>query len=94
VQLPRSEILRREVYIQHKGDKHGVRKLLLLQTHKDSLDASYPAYVVHFTDYSSGRKDPLQREVRLANTREQADAIAEQMLADNIKRGWTRVEAP
>ena len=94
VQLPRSEVLRREVYIQHKGDKHGVRKLLLLQTHKDSLDASYPAYVVHFTDYSSGRKDPLQREVRLANTREQADAIAEQMLADNIKRGWTRVEAP
>ena len=71
-----------------------MRKLLLLQTHKDSLDASYPAYVVHFTDYSSGRKDPLQREVRLANTREQADAIAEQMLADNIKRGWTRVEAP
>lgn len=94
VQLPKSEILRREVYVQHKGDKHGVRKLLVLQTHKEAIDSSYPAFVVHFTDYSSGRKDPLQREVKLANTRAQADAIAEAMLAENIKRGWTNVESP
>ncbi|MCB9658594.1 MAG: hypothetical protein H6726_13175 [Sandaracinaceae bacterium] len=93
IALPASEVLRREVYVQHKGDKHGVRKLLVFQTHKEALDASYPAYVVHFTDYSSGRKDPLQREVRLANTREQADAIADQMIADNIKRGWARADA-
>ncbi|MCA9535011.1 MAG: ATP-dependent DNA ligase [Myxococcales bacterium] len=92
VRLPASEVLRREVYVQHKGDKHGVRKLLLLQTHKETLDASYPAFVVHFTDYSSGRKDPLQREVRLASTRAQADAIADQMITDNIKRGWTRAD--
>ncbi len=88
--LPPSEVLRREVYEQHKGEKHGVRKLLMWQTHKDAVDSSYPAFVVHFTDYSSGRKDPLKREVRLAGTRERADEIADKMIADNIKRGWTR----
>ena len=87
--LPASEVLRREVYVQHKGDKHGVRKLLVFQTHKEALDASYPAYVVHFTDYSAGRKDPLKRTVRLAPTAEAAEALAEDLLQANIKKGWT-----
>ena len=90
--LPASEVLRREVYEQHKGEKHGVRKLLLWATNKAEIDPSYPPFVVQWTDYSSGRKDPLKREVRLAQTREAADAIAEEMLKAGVKRGWAKVE--
>lgn len=91
VDLPRSEILRREVYVKKGKGGTAVRKLVQWRTHKDAIDPNYPAFVVHFTDYSPGRKDPLQREVRLAPTFELAEQIAEEMLAENVKKGWTQV---
>lgn len=93
ITLPKSELLRREVYVQHKKDKHGVRKLLMWKTNKESVDPSYPPYVVQWTDYSSGRKDPLKREVRLAPDLSTAESIAEGMLKAGVKRGWEKVEA-
>lgn len=48
-----------------------------------------PAYVIHWTDYSPTRKRPLNRDVRLAPDQAAADRIAEQLVHDNIKRGWT-----
>ena len=47
--------------------------------------------MVHFTDYSPGRKDPLKRTVRLAPTQEIATQIAEAMIDKEIKKGWTKV---
>lgn len=93
LELPPSEILRREVYTKTVKGAVAVRKLVLWKTNKREVDPSFPAYVVHFTDYSAGRKDPLKREVRLAPTEELATSIAEGMLAKNVKKGWVRVEA-
>lgn len=91
VDLPQSEILRREVYVKPGKGGTAVRKLVQWRTNKHDTDPTYPAFVVHFTDYSPGRKDPLQREVRLAPTFDLAEQIAEEMLAANIKRGWKQV---
>jgi hypothetical protein len=49
--------------------------------------------VVHWTDFSPDRKDPLKREVRLASAKKTATAIAEQMLEKNIKKGWGEITA-
>ncbi|MEM9555758.1 MAG: hypothetical protein AAGC60_16005 [Acidobacteriota bacterium] len=100
IERPRSELLRRAVFAKTtKSRKTGeeqtaVRKLLVWKTNKEQVDDDFPAFVVHWTDYSPGRKEPLQREVRLAPDRETADAIAEQMLADGVKRGWNEVGEP
>lgn len=91
-QLPASSILRREVYTKTAKDVMAVRKLLIWKTNKEEEDPSFPAYVVHWTDYSPGRKDPLKREVRLAPTDEIAEQIAAGMLEANIKKGWEPVE--
>ncbi len=88
VELPPSEVMRREVYTKTTKGKLAVRKLVVWKTNKEELDPSYPAFVVHFTDYSPGRKDPLKREVRLAPRFDVAEAIAEDMLVKNIKKGW------
>ena len=72
-------------------DKVAVRKLLLWQSNKHQLDDSWPAFVVHGTDYSAGRATPLDREVRTAPTRELADAIAERWIEENVKKGWVEV---
>ncbi len=91
VDLPAAEIMRREVYTKTSKKGTAVRKLVQWRTNKQDVDPSYPAYVVHFTDYSPGRKQPLQREVRLAPSFDLAEQIAEEMLAANIKRGWNQV---
>ncbi|HJN74100.1 MAG TPA: hypothetical protein QGF58_09235 [Myxococcota bacterium] len=68
-----------------------VRKLLIWKTNKEQADPSYPAFVVHWTDYSPGRKAPLKREVRLAPTLAQANDLAEVMIVKGVKRGWNAV---
>lgn len=92
IDRPESEIHRREVYVKVTKDKKAVRKLLVWKTHKDEVDDDFPAWVVHWTDYSPSRKEPLQREVRLAPDEETATEIAEEMIEQGVKRGWERVE--
>ena len=86
-----STIVRREVYSKDSKGKTMVRKVVLWKSNREQIDAAYAPFVVHFTDYSSGRKDPLKREVRLAGTEVKAMAIADAMLAKNIKKGWELV---
>jgi len=92
VTLPPSEIVRREVYSKTIKEITSVRKLVILKTNKEEVDSDFPAYVVHWTDFSPDRKDPLKREVRLASVKETATTIAEEMLEKNIKKGWEKVQ--
>lgn len=89
--LPKSEILRREVYTKVSKGQTAVRKLVMWKTNKQAVDPAYSAFVVHFTDYSAGRKDPLKRTVRLAPTLELAKKIADEIIDKEIKKGWTSV---
>ncbi len=70
-----------------------VRKLLLWKTNKDSVEPAFPVFVVHWTDYSPSRKDPLKREVRTASSEEVAMQIGDDMIAANIKKGWEPIES-
>jgi hypothetical protein len=87
--LPASQVLRREVYTKTQKGQTMVRKLLLWQTNKQT-EGDYPAYVLHFTDFSPGRKEPLSREIRVSNTRAQIDQLWDELFKENIVKGWTR----
>jgi hypothetical protein len=65
-----------------------VRKLLLWQTNKEAEGDEYPAFVLHFTDFSPSRKTPLTREVRVSSSREQMEGMWSALLEENIKKGW------
>lgn len=86
--LPSSTLMRRAVYTKTTKGLTAVRKLLVWKTNKESEDSSFPAFVVHWTDYSPVRKEPLKRTVRLAPSETVANDIAEGMLAKEIKKGW------
>lgn len=87
--LPKSAILRREVYTKTLKGQTLVRKLLLWQTNKaDSGD--FPAYVLHLTDFSPTRKTPLERQIRVSSSREQIDLLWAELFEQNIVKGWTR----
>jgi hypothetical protein len=86
--LPESELLRREVYVKELKGESMVRKLVLWKTNKDQSADDFPAYVVHLTDFSPNRKDPLSREIRVSSSREQIEQLFEQLKTENIVKGW------
>ena len=46
---------------------------------------------MHWTDYSSGRGTPLDREVRTAPTNELMEEIISRFIEENIKKGWEEI---
>jgi len=89
--IAKSEMLRREVWVKETKGVKAVRKLLVWKTNKEQVNPSMPAFVIHWTDYSPGRASPLDREVKLAPTQEIATVIADQLVEENIKKGWERL---
>ena len=90
--LPASELLRREVFKKTTKGKTSIRKVLLWKTNKGEISKDFPRFIVHWTDYSPDRKDPIKRVVRPASSEKNAALIAKKMLSDNIKKGWEKVE--
>ena len=96
--LPKSEILARRVFVKEtpgKGEappKLMVQKYLLWKTNKEEADPRYPAYVYHFTDYSSGRAEALKRSVRISSSREQLAGLMDADIAANVKKGWQEMD--
>ena len=92
LQLASSSVIKREVFTKTLKGKLMVRKFLLWKTNKESEGTEYPAYVVHYTDFSPGRKVPLDREVRVSNSLEQIETLYEELKTANVKKGWAPYE--
>jgi len=88
VALPESTMLRREAYAKASKGSLAIRKLLVWKTNKETVDPRFPAYVVHWTDYSPGRGDPIKHTTRPAPTEAAATQLADALITKNIKRGW------
>lgn len=91
--LPTTEMIRREVFTKQAKEQTMVRKFVLLKTNKEAESDEYPAYVLHYTDFSPNRKDPLSRDVVVSNSLEQIEELYEQWKTDNIKKGWNAYTA-
>jgi hypothetical protein len=85
---PKSEVLRRTVYTKVMKGETMVRKLVLWKTNKETEGEEFPAYVLHFTDFSPSRKTPLAREVRVSSSLDQMANLWSGLLEENIKKGW------
>jgi hypothetical protein len=86
--LPKSQLLRRDVYKKIAKGETMVRKFVTWQTNKAAESDEYPAFVLHYTDFSPNRKDPLEREVRVSSSLAQINALFTEFVAENIKKGW------
>jgi hypothetical protein len=88
LKLPGSEIQKREVVTKELKGRKMVRKLMLWKTNKDERSDEYPAYVVHLTDFSPNRKDPMKREIRVSDSKEQIEALYHQLKEKFFVGGW------
>lgn len=87
--LPKTNMLRREVFTKLLKGETMVRKFVLLKTNKESVSDEYPAYVIHYTDFSPNRKDALAREVLISNSVDQIESLYQALKDENVKKGWT-----
>lgn len=85
-----AEVVRRAVFVKETKGQLAVRKYVVVRTHKEH-EGTHPPLVVFATDYSAGRKEPLQTALRTASSDAGADAHVAAWCADNVKRGWREV---
>jgi len=81
------EVLARHVYCKKSPKGESIRKGLLVQTNSPQ---KYP-YLIHWTDFSPGRKVPLETTLEVAATKERAEQLLQQKLASEIKKGWEKI---
>ncbi|MGB0385530.1 MAG: hypothetical protein ACPGWR_11960 [Ardenticatenaceae bacterium] len=89
--LPESTLLFREVYKKAQKNKIMVQKFVVWKSNKETVDPRYPGYVMHYTNFSSRRKEPLQTDIRISNSESQIMEIAQQFVKSKIKKGWEQV---
>ncbi len=87
----KSQLLERHVYKKVSGEKVMLHKFLIWKTNKEQ-SGRYPAYVFFHTDYSSGRKDIIKRDMAYSSDEQQIREIFAAEIADNIKKGWEQVQ--
>ena len=88
--LEKSELLERRVFRKISGDKIMLHKFLIWKTNKERT-GRYPAYIFYHTDYSSGRKDILKRDMSYSSDEQQIRSILASEMESNIKKGWEEV---
>ena len=87
--LPQSNILERSVATKTLKGATMVRKLLLWQTTKAEISRDFPEYVLHLTDFSPNRKEPLNHEICVSNSETQIRELFNDWKKQYYKRGWT-----
>ncbi len=90
IQLPRSTVIKREVFYKDIAAGLCVRKVVAWKTNKENVDPLYPPYVVFFTDFTPGRSEPLKTQVRVASGMDKISALIENWQEEKITRGWSR----
>jgi hypothetical protein len=90
--LPISTVMERIVATKTLKEATMVRKLLLWKTNKEEASRDHPAYVLHLTNYSPNRKEPLQHEIRVSSSEKQIRMLLENWKEKYIVGGWSVVE--
>lgn len=80
------EVTLRETYVKEAKGEKMVRKILVVQTNSP---LHFP-YVVHWTNFSPGRKTPLETEVKVAETKERLEELVEVYRIEANKKGWVK----
>ena len=88
IELPKSKLIDRKVWIKDGKNGVSIRKIITLKTFKSEIWNGWPEWIIFYSDFSSGRKSPLERKLKTARNKEEAKEIANKLIESNIKKGW------
>lgn len=90
VDLVDSVVELREVYSKESKNGLAIRKILVIKTKKENR-GDFSQYYSFYTDYSPGRKSPLENEIYLHATLTEATEKFNILKEKNILKGWVKV---
>jgi len=90
VLLP-SMILDRRVYKKPAGKGLYVKKFVILKTNKEHT-GKFPAYVLHYSDFSPSRKENLKKKIFVSSNENQLMEIMEDLIFREIDGKWIYVQ--
>jgi len=93
LKLPESELIKRSVATKELRGATMVRKLMLWKTNKQEKSKDFPAFVLHLTDYSPNRKDPLKHDIRVSSSEDQMQRYWKEWQKKYFVGGWSTTEA-
>jgi hypothetical protein len=79
----------RQVYVKSGKGGKALRKFTIWKTPEG--DTTRSPFLIYFTDFSAGRKEPLQTELYVARSEDSAHNRLNALLEENIKKGWEKV---
>ena len=85
-----SEIIIREVFAKKGKNGTAVRKFIGIQTNKEET-GQFSSFLAMYTDFSSGRKTPLEQEIFLCSDKQELEAKIALLKEENVKSGWEKV---
>jgi hypothetical protein len=89
--LPALEVVRREVYVKEIKGALAVRKLVVGR--RPASAGAFPC-IVFWTDFSAGRKTPLEVTTLFAQTEARAEALVKKLIEENVTKGFERADGP
>ena len=88
--LAASTLLERKVFRKVSGEKVMLHKFLIWKSNKE-ISNRFPAYVFYHTDFSSGRKEMIKRDMAYSSDEQQIRDIFAAEIASNVKKGWEEI---
>ena len=85
--LSDSTIIERKVFFKQIGKRKYVKKFVLLKTNKEKTEL-YSKYILHFTDFSSGRAEKMKISVWPSSSKTELLEKMEKLIYISIKSGW------
>ena len=85
--LPKSEILYKSVYKKINNASLYVKKFVILKTNKENTK-KFSKYLLHISDFSTGRKECIQKVVIPSCSYQQLFEIMQRRIRKEIKTGW------
>jgi hypothetical protein len=87
-----AEVVARAVFTKETKGLIAVRKYAVIRTNKEG-EGTHPPFVAFFSDFSPGRKEPLQTALRTGASLEDAHRHVDAWLVENVKKGWSQAGA-
>jgi len=84
-----AEVIARAVFTKETKGLIAVRKYAVIRTNKEG-EGTHPPYVVFFSDFSPGRKEPLQTGLRTGASETDVQRHVDTWLVENVKKGWSQ----
>jgi hypothetical protein len=85
-----SQVLFRQVY-KKESSSMMIQKYVVWRTNKGGRARDYPSFVFSYTNFSTGRAEPLSIEVRISESKEQIMDLCQRCIAKEVKTGWVQI---